>query len=227
MPKLRRLPSIVCLTSLVLTGLSSSALVSEAVDPVEAPGLEIEIETRAVAANPTQHEPGGVRFYLPATIASGDPASFYQASSSHALTEHLHLIVDAEGPLPEALLFKKVARAWGLDRTGSRISERLKALLPNTLRQTQEETTTFYWPAATDPSSWSAFRISNESESSRRHINDVCIEEVSALVRHVLQQAGSTPRQDVARAACRLLGRARTASNAEARVFEAIEQLLA
>ena len=205
----------------------SDALVSEAVDPVAEPGLELEVEACAAVAKSAQNQPSGVRIYAPAIIASGDPVSFYQASSSRSLTEQLQLIIDSEGPLPEAVLFKRVTRVWGLDRTGSRISERLKALLPHALRQTQEETTTFYWPAATDPSSWSEFRISNESESSRRHINDVCIEEVSALVRHVLPQAGSTPRQDVARATCRLLGMARTASDAEARVFKAIEQLLA
>lgn len=205
----------------------AEATVAEQPAPETEPGLEIEIGVLATAPVPAPNGLGGARIYAPATIASGDPVSFYQASSSRALTEHLQLIVDAEGPLPEAVLFKRVARVWGLDRTGSRISERLKALMPRSVSRTNEETATFYWPVAAEPQSWNAFRVSDESESSRRHVNDVCIEEVSALVRHVLHQAGSAPRQDVARSVCRLLGMARTPADAEGRVIKVIEGLIA
>ena len=44
---------------------------------------------------------------------------------------------------------------------------------------------------------------------------------------HTLQQAGSAPRQDLARSVCRLVGMSVTTSSALARVTLAVEQLKA
>jgi hypothetical protein len=52
------------------------------------------------------------------------------------------------------------------------------------------------------------------------------LEEIGALVAHVLEEAGSSTRQDVARTTCRLLGMARTPADAEARVAAAIDRLI-
>jgi very-short-patch-repair endonuclease len=164
--------------------------------------------------------------YIQTSIPAGDPVKFYENSSGAVLSHHLQLIVTAEGPIPEALLFKKVARAWGLERMGSRITERLKNLVPNSAPCTAEGTVVFYWPVGVEPHSWSAFRIAGNTEESRRHINDICIEEIAALVKHVLHQAGGSPRQDVSRSVCRLVGMARTTAEAEARVGLAVDALI-
>jgi very-short-patch-repair endonuclease len=166
------------------------------------------------------------RVYALAIIPQGDPLSFYESGSSRALVEHLSLAVETEGPLPEVVLFRKVARAWGLERTGSRIAERLKALMPSSIGRTQDGVTTFYWPAGVESKSWNQFRVADANEQSRRHVDDVCIEELSAIVCHVLHQAGGSPPADVARVVCRLLGMARTTAAAEARATKAIERLI-
>jgi hypothetical protein len=145
---------------------------------------------------------------------------------SRQLAEQLSQVIEAEGPISEAVLFRKVARAWGLERTGSRIVERLKSLVPKSVKQTDEGSATFYWPSTVEANSRSHFRTANEAALSKRHIDDVCIEEISALVLHVLHQAGGSPRQDVARSVCRLIGMARTTADAEARVVKVIDQLI-
>ena len=128
--------------------------------------------------------------------------------------------------MPDAVLFERVARAWGLKRTGSRITERLRGLVPSDIRRTHEGEVTFYWPTGTDSKTWSGVRVADGSEDSERHISNVCAEEVAVLIRLALESAGSTPRSDLAKAVCRVVGMARTPADAEARVSAVIDDLI-
>lgn len=134
--------------------------------------------------------------------------------------------MDAEGPVLDAVLFRRVARAWGLERTGSRIVERLAQWVPTDIPRTVEGGNTFYWPSGSDPRTWSDCRLADANEASRRHIDEVCVEEISALVLYVLRHAGASPRADVGRSVCRSLGMARMPADAEARVSRAVDRLI-
>lgn len=165
--------------------------------------------------------------FAPASLPSGDPIQFYEFRSASTLTQHLALAVEAEGPLLETVLFRRVARAWGLERTGSRIVERLKNLVPKDVQRTSAGGNTFYWPKDTQPTTWAECRVCKHNEASRRHTDEVCLEELSGLALHVLRHAGASPRPDIARAVCRLLGMARTPAESEARVNAAVDRLVA
>ncbi len=192
-----------------------SAAQTPALDPVAA---------QAPTAGPQGRS---LQVYAPATVAPGDALAFYELHSSRRLSDQLQLVIEAEGPVPESALFKRVARAWGLERTGARIVERLRGLIPARLPRTQEGHETFYWPANADPRHWDGFRIADASEASKRHVSEVCTEEVAALVLHVVREAGRPSRSDTARAVCRLIGMARMPAEAERRVVEAVDALVA
>jgi very-short-patch-repair endonuclease len=164
--------------------------------------------------------------YTPVEVSGGLPDAFYEASAAPAIRESVMRIITAEGPIPDSVLFERVARAWGLKRTGTRIVERLQRLVPSDTIRTSDGGKTFYWPPGATPNSWSGFRVADASENSKRHVSDVPIEEIGALVKHLLDQAGASRRQDLARAVCKLLGMARTPAEAEARVDAAIARLL-
>jgi hypothetical protein len=168
-----------------------------------------------------------LRVYTPVSLPSGNPIQFYEVRTASTLTQHLSLAVEAEGPIPEMVLFRRVARAWGLERTGSRITERLRNLIPRELPTTREGGNTFYWPMDALPTTWSNYRVSDHNEASRRHTDDVCLEELSGLALHVLTHSGASPRADIARSVCRLLGMARTPAESEARVSAAVDRLVA
>ena len=171
---------------------------------------------------------GALEIYRPATLPAGDPLLFHAVSASASLIEHLTLVIEAEGPLTDANLFRKVARAWGLERTGARVVERLRTLVPDRMVRTIETEAIFYWPAATDITSWERIRIADASdELSRRRIDEVCLEEISTLAHHVLSQAGSSSREAVARSVGRLLGMTRIPVDAQARTDEALDRLIA
>ena len=158
--------------------------------------------------------------------AGGKPEDFYDLTHGRKLTEQLIEIIEAEGPIHENVLHRRVARAWGLERTGTRIVDRLRMLTPREHGRTSDGNATFYWPANVNPGEWSAFREASDEESSRRKVDDVCLEELANGVLHVLEEMGSAPTPDVARSVCRLIGMSRTPGDAEARVGLAISRLV-
>lgn len=178
-------------------------------------------------AGAVQHQLSSTHAYTQLPLTGGDPVTFYAPSTESVLSLQLQQVIDMEGPISEQVLFRRIARAWGLERTGSRIVERLKKLLPTSVGRTIEDDTTFYWPVSFDSTAWAGFRVSNHDELSRRHINDVGIEEINNLVLYVLQASGSAPRAEVGKSVCRLIGMARVTTEAEARVSQSIDQLCA
>jgi hypothetical protein len=160
------------------------------------------------------------------TLDSTSPEDFYEPGVTWQLSGQLEEVINAEGPISESVLFRKVARAWGLERTGSRIVERLKGLVPKSIGRTHEGAFTFYWPQSLDATGLCPIRIAGEATASKRHVDDVSQAELAALVLHVLEQAGGSPRQDAAKAVCRLIGMARITADSEARVSKAIDQLV-
>jgi very-short-patch-repair endonuclease len=164
--------------------------------------------------------------YMSVEVQGGRPDAFYEPGAIPLIRDNVAKIIAEEGPVPDKVLFKRVARAWGLERTGSRIVERLSRLVPAEAIRTSDGDRTFYWPPGSQPDSWNAFRVADESEQSKRHVNDVSVEEIGALVKHLLEQSGSSTRVDLARTVCRLIGMNRTPADAEARVDAAIKRLI-
>ena len=198
------------------SALSSGEDAATGMDEAEpAPRLEPQLPASARLAH-----------YTLAPLPKGTPDTFYEHGSSASLQAHILAVVNTEGPVLDTVLFKRIARAWGLERTGPRIVERLRKLIPSSVSRTVEGDKTFYWPSASQPAQMLRFRVANADEPSRRHISEVCLEEVGALMRHVLEQAGGSSRQELARTSCRMLGMNRMPADAEARALAAIDLLV-
>lgn len=159
---------------------------------------------------------------LPEATGSVD---FYSSAAAPALTRQLAAIADQEGPVSEAVMFRRVARAWNLGRTGSRIVERLQRLVPSDIPRTEDEAGRFYWPRGAEVKSWRGFRVCSADEASRRAVDEVCLEELGALAHAVLLQVGASPRAEVARSVCRMIGVSRMTVEAEQRISQAIDRL--
>lgn len=198
-------------------------------EPPTEPGAQSIDEKPALLAGgilPASSATDSLPVYAAATLQPGESSRFYDAQATHTLAAQLQSVIDTEGPVPDSVLFRRVARAWGFDRTGSRISERLQRLVPPSVGRTQEGKVTFYWPQTLDKSAWSEFRVANHEEASRRRIVDISLEELGNVVLHVLDGGGSAPRTDVARSVCRVLGIGRTTADSEARAGIAIDRVI-
>lgn len=166
--------------------------------------------------------PVGLPEYRVATVRGGLPNAFYLDTSSAELERQLLEVIQAEGPIADALLYERIARAWGLKRTGKRIGERLMGLVPSQVRKTRDDGRLVYWPRMIDPDSWDGFRVTGEASGSRRDIESVCPEELANIAIYVLTHSGATTREDLARQVCRLLGVLRTSAETERRVVKAL-----
>ena len=211
----------------LLTELVEGEDLADSEEPSENPSQPLgeEVETSApdfLEAIQTE----AADLYEQVTLPAGEAAKFYESRSCRALTQCIADVVQAEGPIVETILFRRVARAWGLERTGSRIVERLRFLVPSDIASTRDGKKTFYWPAGTLPAAWNLYRFAGDEEASRRNVADVAQEEIAALALHVFDQTGASTRTEVARGVCRLIGMARTPADAEGRVVDVIDGLL-
>ena len=164
--------------------------------------------------------------YRVASIPQNDPTRFYESRVNRTLEEQLVEVITVEGPIADELLFRRIARAWSLERTGSRIVERLSGLIPRSIVTTKEGHTAFFWPPGVQPATWDLVRVCDGDDAYRRRVDEVCLEELGAAVLHLLRHNGSAPPGDIARSVCRLLGIGRTSRDAEARVQRAVQQLV-
>ena len=142
------------------------------------------------------------------------------------LKAQLTLVIEGEGPIAESVLFRRVARAWGLERTGARIVERLRGLAPQGAVVVADATESFYWPAGTDLAAWRVVREVGAAEDSRRNVQQVALEEIAVMAGWHLASLGSCPRVELVRLVCRSFGMARATAEAELRVIKALETML-
>jgi REase_MTES_1575/Protein of unknown function (DUF3320) len=116
-----------------------------------------------------------------------DADRFFENGYDTVLQPMVEWVVEREGPILDAVLARRIARAHGFQRTGSRIQERVEALARRRFRTTEEAGGTFYWPDGLPPSSNVAFRRP-ASEDSNRSVEEVCEAELTSLARGVLSR---------------------------------------
>lgn len=161
--------------------------------------------------------------YRTVRLIGGAPDAFYENSSRSVLRGQLLEVINGEGPVTDFVVFRRVARAWSLARTGRRIEELLRSLVPVGTTRTKDGETTVYWPAAIQPGLWEEFRVADELEDSKRHLDEISLEELANLTMFILSEHGTTSLSDLARSICRLQKIARTTGDAEERIRQALE----
>ncbi|MCL5059217.1 MAG: DUF3320 domain-containing protein [Candidatus Thermoplasmatota archaeon] len=93
-------------------------------------------------------------------------------------------VVEIEGPVLDAVLARRIARAHGWQRTGSRIRERVEALAAGQFKTTREDVGAFYWPAGQNPDGPIVFRW--PAEDAARTVDEICMPELGALAKKVM-----------------------------------------
>lgn len=115
---------------------------------------------------------------------------FYEASYDAVLQPMVEWVVQHEGPVLDAVLARRIARAHGFQRTGSRIQERVEQIARRVFKTTEETGCTFYWPHEIDPCGELTYRWPTD-EDSTRGVEEICEAELLSLARLVLQRGHS------------------------------------
>lgn len=170
--------------------------------------------------------PRSTTTYATTMLEPGSPSDFYDPGSDEVLRAQLALVIEGEGPILGTVLFRRVARAWGLERTGARIVERLRGLAPRDAVVLDDATESFYWPAGSDVASWSVVREAGAADDSRRNVQQVALEEIAVMAGWHLASLRSCQRAELIRLVCRSFGMARATGDAELRVIKALESML-
>lgn len=126
----------------------------------------------------------------PTSVVDGVNAeAFFDASYDPLLMRMIAHVIEMEGPVLDSVLARRIARAHGWQRTGSRIQERIEALADKTHQTTKEDVGAFYWATGRGPEMPIAFRrAANESV---RTVDEICMPELVVLAREVLASGKS------------------------------------
>lgn len=172
--------------------------------PIKHGGTQVELGLRARLDEDAEHlERRGVGVYARnAADPLGTPASafvesnpaavvaavkadeFFERAYDSVLQMMIAHVVEIEGPVLDAVLALRIARAHGWQRTGARIQERVEALAAKAHRTTEEDVGTFYWAISRGPDVPIAFR--KATEEAVRTVDEICMPELLALARQVL-----------------------------------------
>lgn len=145
------------------------AATAQAVEEVVTPYLPVE-HLVYKEADPTE------------AVETVDPDRFFEASYTATLEQMIAHVVAEEGPVLNTALARRIARAHGWVRTGSRIRDRVDQIARARFRSHEEEQAgTFFWPAHLDSDANVVFRRPGDDDATRP-LAEICLPELGALV---------------------------------------------
>ncbi len=123
------------------------------------------------------------------------------------------LVINAEAPVSQATLIRRVVQSYGIARAGSRIQGHMGTILRKmNPKATKQEDAVFYWKQEQNPDAYVGFRVSGEGEN-RRDVRDVPVQEVANAIYAVLYEQVSMAQEDLLRETAKKLGYTRLGGN--------------
>lgn len=190
-------------------------------EPSDAPNTPAQFH-ELISKRPESKNANSLTEYVALESEGGVAERFYDADSQSLLRSQMLSIIDAEGPIADFVLFRRIARAWNLSRTGNRIESLLKSLVPGDVRKTKEIDGYFYWPSTVSAADWSSFRVAGSESNTKRSLDEICIEEIGNICLFVLSERDKIKIGDLAKSVSRLQGIGRTSIDSEARVLSSL-----
>ncbi|SYZ61260.1 DNA helicase-like protein [Xanthomonas arboricola pv. juglandis] len=183
-------------------------------------------QVSAVAADAEQTTPREASLYRvtdpTGAVAGANPDRFFDGAYNDILSAMIAHVVDHEGPVLDALLARRIARAHGWLRTGGRIRERVFQLARARYRTTDEEVGTFYWPEHRDPATEPPFRAPAD-EDSVRAADEISLQELASLARAMIARGAQG--ESIYTAMARELGLQKLGAASRARLALALQSI--
>ena len=148
------------------------------------------------------------------------PERFHDINYDEFLQAMVACVVQQEGPVLDAVLARRIARAHGFQRTGSRIQERVERIARQRFGTTEEAAGTFYWPEGVVPGTDVHFRAAGDDEGARS-VQEICEQELLPLARRVLRSGRTGDEAVIAMA--RAMGVSRLAASSRGRLEQVLE----
>ena len=147
------------------------------------------------------------------------PEQFFDEDYTPILQSMIAYVINNDGPILDSVLAKRIARAHGWGRTGTRIKKRVVELADALFKShTEAVVGTFYWPVHLSSSTSIRFRRPGDGIS--RNIMEISLPELSALVEEMRQQGNDG--ETLVYAVSKELKITKLVSSGRARIEEAI-----
>jgi hypothetical protein len=108
--------------------------------------------------------------------------TFYQPTYNSSLKKIILHVIDAERPIHEEPLIRRIAREHGFQRSGRQIRERVLAVADAERTRTQEGVGHFYWPGGMEDNPVRFARSEGRDEDVRK-LDYICTEELREILR--------------------------------------------
>lgn len=158
--------------------------------------------------------------YTVAKLAGGDRDKFLLPAEEHRIRAAIAQVVATEGPVSENIIRKRVCEAYGFERAGNRIQERLQTLQRGVGQSVRENGRLFVWPAQLDQATWRVFR-----EAGGRDVADIPVQELANIACAVLDEVVVADESVLIKAMGTLLGIQRVTVQAQTRLQHGISRL--
>jgi hypothetical protein len=160
--------------------------------------------------------------------AAGSAEAFFDLEMDDRIVADVLAVAEAEGPVHEKLLARRVAAHWGVARLTARplrrVAEALQRLAQDGKVLLDGE---FVWPASVDRASYAGFRAAPDGEEAPRELGAIPPEEVANAAAAILRDSGSLDRDALGREIARLFGISRMGANVRECVDRGMEVLVA
>ncbi|SDF79343.1 Part of AAA domain-containing protein [Massilia sp. PDC64] len=114
-----------------------------------------------------------------------NPDAFFYCSYDDQLRQMVQQIVKVDGPIRDTILARRIARAHGWQRTGTRIQERVSSIARACLKSTEEDVGVFFWANDRGPELPLQF---NGNCIAERSVEEICMAELSALAKRIITE---------------------------------------
>jgi len=132
--------------------------------------------------------------------------AFLLPENTYTIQRIITRILDAEAPVCEGMLMRRLMQSVGIGRAGSRLQARTEAILAHMdLPKTTQSGQKVYWRKGQDPKRYTGYRASGVDEA-KRDAKDVPVQEIANAVCAVLDRQIGLPREDLFRETAKLLG---------------------
>ncbi len=161
-----------------------------------------------------------VQPYEAVVLSPGNREAFLDASEGFRIRSMIRQVMESEGPVSETVIIRRIVAAYGFDRTGNRIQDRLKAILVSFKSEQMEDGRRFYWPESLNKDTWTTVRSVGD-----RDIAEISDLELSNCARLALQHLVVADEETLIRKMGNLFGYQRVTRQSQEKLAAGIRYL--
>jgi very-short-patch-repair endonuclease len=174
---------------------------------------------------PEMHSPEAVPYLQRMITDLGFRLEMHLPEAVPYLQRMIIEVVEAEGPIEDELLLRRVREAWGVGRAGYRIRDNFFSALEKLVQRgtVRRLETSFTY---IKPDQLSQVRVPSGDPLSARSVAQVSRRERVSAIKHLIDEAHRVSRDELTFEVCRLFGWNRRGSDIAAALEEAIDKLI-